>query len=123
MKIAKRVLFKLPRFVVPESVKKPLIYSFVIFLVTTVAATAYFIAAQPEVPIFYSLAQPNQQLAAKSWLFLFPGIALIINLLHLLLLSAMKEYEAILLKLFGFSTVAIQFLLLLALLRIIYITW
>ncbi len=123
MKIVKRTFFRLPKFVIPESAKKPLSYSVAISLLITVAAVSYFIAAQPAVPMFYSLAQPNQQLATKPWLFLFPGIAFAINFIHLLLLSAMKDYEIILLRLFGFFTVVIQFLLLLALLRIIYITW
>ena len=76
---------------------------------------------QPQVPLFYSLARPAEQLASKEWLFVIPAISGAISFIHLILLNSYLEYDRMILKLFSWSTVALQLVISLGLLRILYI--
>lgn len=86
-----------------------------------IALVFSFFSAQPQVPMFYSLAQANQQLASKVWLFLFGGISISITVVHLSLILSFRQLDLFLLRLFIWTTVLIQTLLLMALLRIIFV--
>lgn len=38
----------------------------------------YFFLLQPQIPLFYSLARVEDQMTNKEWIFLFPGLTLLI---------------------------------------------
>jgi len=76
---------------------------------------------QPQVPLFYSLAQSEQQLAQKYWLFLIPGFSLTVSLLHTFIVIIFKKLDQLMLKLFARGTLLIQVLLSVVLLRILLI--
>lgn len=38
----------------------------------------YFFLLQPQIPLFYSLARVEDQMTNKEWIFLFPGLALLL---------------------------------------------
>jgi hypothetical protein len=76
---------------------------------------------QPVVPLFYSLPRESQHLVAKEWLFIFPAISMFITILHGSILTTSQNSEALLLRLFAWTTVSIQIVLFLALLRIVLI--
>lgn len=88
-------------------------------LFTTIA---YF-RSQPQLPIFYSLPEPNDYLADKQWIFIFPVLSATITILHLLLLPLMRSHHRMMNVLFAWLTVIIQTLCTLAAVRIIWITW
>lgn len=106
----------------PQSIKRPLFFSWVLLLFMLIITTIYFFIAQPELPIFYSLGTKQDQLANKIFLFLFPLISFITNLIHLALIKIVKDYSLIMLQLFVGVTVGLQVMLLYALLRIVIIT-
>ncbi|MBP7768565.1 hypothetical protein KA082_01895 [Candidatus Woesebacteria bacterium] len=105
-----------------EGIKKPLITSVAVTGFITVLCTIFYFFTQPVIPLFYSLARNDQALTTKEWIFLFPIISLVITLLHSLLLSFFKDLDALVLRLFAWMTVVMQFFLILALVRIIVIT-
>jgi len=113
---------ELPVFIQPPAwVKTPFRFSYLITLGLILSVLIYYFRIQPIVPLYYSLAQPAQQLAPKEWLGLFPAISLLITVLHLGIVQKNKEYDHLLIQLFSWTTVVIQVLLALALFRIIMI--
>lgn len=76
---------------------------------------------QPVIPLFYSLSQPQQQLTNKEWIFLLPGLALMIIGVHYFLTQAFSKTQPLLIKLFSWTTLFIEILILMAFLRIILI--
>lgn len=94
--------------------------SFITGVLMLLALTSFF-RLQPEIPIFYSLAQKHDFLAPKLWVFIFPCLSLVITITHFFLLSILKSLEKIVIQLFAWATVIIQSLLALSLIRIIFI--
>lgn len=78
---------------------------------------------QPEIPIFYSLAQSNQQLANKYWIFLFPALSFFTTIINFSLIKKNSDLEAILVTVISWTTTVWQILLLLTCLRLIMIVW
>lgn len=111
------------RYRLPSFLKTPLLLSFLISCVTALVVLVAYFRVQPVVPIFYTLAEKNQQLAAKEWMFLFPAISFAISFGHLWLLYGYRTYTELILKIFAWTTVAIQTALALALLRVVIIIW
>jgi len=110
------------KFKVPEVAKKTLYASYAVSLIQIGVAVAAFLFLQPELPLFYTLAEEEQQLAPKIWVLIFPLLSVIINLIHSVLISLDTKKEVVLLSLFARVTTVLQVALLLALLRIVYIT-
>lgn len=88
-------------------------------LVITLVSIGVLPFLQPVIPIFYTLAQPEKQLAAKSWLLLFPLAAWLITLLHFSLLKAMKDLDRGMQKIFCWATVGLVSIIGLLLIRLI----
>ncbi|MEX0895420.1 MAG: hypothetical protein WDZ94_00600 [Patescibacteria group bacterium] len=107
----------------PTLAKKQLLWSFYLTTAITLIATVFYFFAQPHLPFFYTLPLDSQMLAPKLWLFLFPSISLGITLLHMILLGLFYDLDELILRLFANATTIIQSILLLALVRIIVITW
>jgi hypothetical protein len=108
---------------VPTEIKKQLLLSFYLTVAITLAATVYYFVAQPELPFFYTLPIPEQSLGPKEWLFFFPILSFLITLLHMIIISIYHDLTPLLLKLFAAMTAVIQVVQLLALMRIIFITF
>lgn len=106
----------------PLFAKVPLIISFVIVAILIATSTFYFSISQPEIPLFYSLARPEQSLVSNKWIFLLPTIGLTIAGLHMFLLSILNEMSTALLKIFAWLTVVLEILILGILIRIVLIT-
>lgn len=101
--------------------KIPLLWSFLITTASALAVSVFFFKIQPQVPIFYSLPRPAQHLASKQWLFLFPAISFLISFIQVVILRIIKQKDKLLIKLFAWTSVGMQFLLGIALLRILII--
>ncbi len=100
------------------------------FMIAALACTAlcigvsiyYFLVGQPVIPLLFTLARPSQHLIPKIWVFSIPAISLVINLGHLWIVRAVASMSSTLGKVFSLFTLAEQILLLVALLRVAYIT-
>lgn len=113
---------KLASFKLPKEIKSIMTISVVITMLQLFIATISVVYLQPEVPMLYTLPSLEQQLVNKSWLFAFPIISISINLLHTVIMGIGGKKDITLLNLFSRATLVIQILLLLALVRIMYIT-
>ena len=96
-----------------------MIASWTVNLLLVGLAIVFYFQLPPQIPLFYSLAEDNQQLAHKIWFFLLPAIGLIINLLHTFLLNFFRHYDEFLIRLFAGLTLAWQILILIIAARII----
>ena len=97
-----------------------LIISLFMFLVSLI----YLPKAQPELPLFYTLDQTIGPLTNKWMLLILPGFAFIISLINLSITTKLKNTLSLLvLKLYTWANLVIVSLLLVALLRIIYVTF
>ena len=83
-----------------------------------IAVFSYF-RLQPEIPIFYSLAEPAEQLARKEAIFILPLFGTAIFVLHMLSLGIIKSYDSFLRRLFALVTLVLELLILVVNLRII----
>jgi len=108
----------------PPNLIKPLATSFFLTLVMFLFSFIYLSKAQPELPIFYTLDSTRGPLMKKWWLLLLPVIALGFNFINFSLVLKLKsQLENLLLRLFVMASLFINVIMLIALLRIIYITW
>ncbi len=76
---------------------------------------------QPIIPLLYSVTDPNQQLVSKWWILLFPGLSILFTSLHFLLARLLKDWAEIIIRLIAWSTVALQVILALTIVRIIWV--
>lgn len=106
---------------IPQTVKTPYLIIYLFTLIAGLLTLTFYFRTQPVIPIFYSLAEPAQHLATKEWIFIFPGIMLVISFIHTSLMRFINKSEKLLLKLFAWTTVVVQTVFLLALIRIVYI--
>jgi hypothetical protein len=109
-------------FHIPRYLKAPFLLSILASALLSFSVLVIYFTVAPQLPFFYSLSQPQEYLARKEWLFLFPTLSWSVTLLHLFLLPAVKKYEHVIQQLFAWTAVIFQFLLCLALFRIINIT-
>lgn len=107
---------------ITKTVQAPTSVSWILFFLFLVTTIIYYFLAQPELPLFYTVATKQDQLAPKLFLFIFPAVSLSMNVLHFFIFRALQRYSAILLKLFVGTTIGLQILLGFALFRIILIT-
>lgn len=107
---------------VPAVVKKRVSYSFYLTTITTLAASGFYFFLQPEIPLFYTLALSEQVLAPKIWLALFPSLSFLITILHMIIIGFLHDLDEQVLRLFAITTITIQSIVLLALIRILSIT-
>lgn len=91
--------------------------------VITLLASIFYFIAQPVIPILYSLPRPEQALAPKLWIFVFPVISLVLSIVHIILIGKFKDLDEFILKMFAWVTVFLQLFIAAVLVRIIYIIW
>ncbi len=91
--------------------------------VITLLASIFYFIAQPIIPILYSLPRPEQALAPKLWIFVFPVMSLVLSIVHIILIGRFKDLDEFILKMFAWVTVFMQLFIAALLVRIIYIIW
>ncbi len=109
------------RVVIPRVLRIPFLLCLLISSSVTLLVLVAYFTAQPVIPMFYSLAQPKQQLAAKEWLFLFPFLSFVITGLHIAIARWLYPQTRVIVQLFSWTTLAIQIMLALSLVRILVI--
>jgi hypothetical protein len=108
---------------VPRYIRTHFLLSIAASCFLTLLTTIAYFQLQPKVPIFYSLGEPNEYLADKAWLFVFPALSTMITITHLLLLSALRLHQKVMNQLFGWLTLIVQGLCVVAAVRIVSIIW
>ena len=117
-KSTKKVRIKLS---LPEETKTSVALSVALIFLNAAAALLGYFFVQPNIPLFYSLAQNDQQLVNKEYLFVLPFLSLTFGVMNILLITILKKYDKLLLSLFSWVATIFQVLLLFALLRILLI--
>ncbi|MCA9369443.1 hypothetical protein KC721_04025, partial [Candidatus Woesebacteria bacterium] len=100
---------------VPSEIRFPLATIQVISVLSIIIATLGYFILPPQIPLFYSLAQPTQQLVPKLFIGILPGIAVLFGTLNTILCIEMRRYDQLLLKLFAWFAVVISVVILLSL--------
>ena len=107
------------KFRLPRVVRTPLFLLYLLGLFSLLMALTYYFRVQPQIPMFYTLAQDSNQLVPREWLFFFPAITLGISTIHTIIVLRMQSAHQLLLLLFSWTSVVITGLLVLSMLRII----
>jgi hypothetical protein len=105
----------------PQFVRTPFLISYLITFSLSLFVLVIYLRIQPTVPLFYSLARPTQHLVPKEWLFIVPALSGAISVSHLILINIFEEYDQLIRLLFSWTTVAIQIVLAVAVIRSILI--
>lgn len=105
----------------PEGVHTPFAITLSITLLTGLISTIGYFLLPPEIPIFYSLALSSQHLAAKEFVFVLPGLAILFVLVNSTIMMRLQKYDVLLIRLFAWITTVCLSLLLFALIRILTI--
>lgn len=92
------------------------------FIVSLVIAGFAFFFSPPEVPIWYSLSIPEQQLDQKTMLFLFPSSIAVMTIAHFFLNKKLRQIDAQLALIFSYATLIPISIILVAQLRIVILT-
>lgn len=95
--------------------------SFLLAILTTAIAILAFLFLPNQIPLWYSLAIPEQQLVPKFMVFLFPGGIWLITLIHLIIAARLNSLDAVIVRIFAYATTLINLLLLVGLIHLIYI--
>lgn len=119
----KRVAFKLPslRLQLDRSIRTPFLISYLFAAIASFLAVGFYLQLSPVIPLFYTLAERSAQLTIKEWIFFFPVFALTVSVLHTIIVQGLHERGRVVARLFAWSTVMIQLILTLCILRIIMI--
>jgi hypothetical protein len=105
----------------PTEIKASLLGSYVLSLGQALAVLSVYFRLPPVVPLWYTMANAQDQLAAKEWLLIIPALSITVSIVHTLLAPLLNEYGPLLMKLFGWATVVVHVVFALSLLRIIMI--
>lgn len=111
------------RFRLPKYLRTYFVVSLIASCLLTLFVTISYFRLQPVVPIFYSLGEPTDYVADKTWLFFFPAFSFTVTILHLLILPTLRSYHKVMNQLFGWVTLMMQALCIVAAVRIILIIW
>ncbi len=110
-------------FRLPKYLRTYFAISLVASCALTLLVTIAYFQVQPLIPIFYSLGEPADYVAPKMWLFVFPAFSFTVTILHLLILPSLRSYHRVMNQLFGWVTLTMQALCIVAALRIMMIIW
>lgn len=91
--------------------------SFLFFFHCVLAIVGFFWLLPASIPLWYSFVRPEDQLAPKAFVFLFPGLSLIFLLFYNMLTSQLKQHETAL-QVLWFGTVASLIFLTIAMVRV-----
>lgn len=74
---------------------------------------------QPVVPLFYTLPSGDEQLMSKEYLYILPGLGILINIITLIFVNLKRDYDETILKLMTIVVLVFQILILSVTARII----
>ena len=100
---------------------RELILSFAITLLALLLTVVAFFILPPLVPLWYSLAIPEQRLVPKLFLFLFPIGMFLLTMIHMLIIKRLRSMDATIIKIFSYGTTLVTSLFFVALIHIVYV--
>jgi hypothetical protein len=100
---------------------KELLFSYALTFVAAILGIGSLFLLPSEVPIWFSLAIPEQQLMPKVLILVFPVTMLVICLLHTLIIRRLRSMDETIIKIFSFGTTLTTLLLLVGLIHIMYL--
>jgi hypothetical protein len=106
----------------PKSIRTPLLLCWLTSCGITLITLILIFTLPPVIPLWYSLATLNQQLAPREWLLVLPALSFAITFMHWLMLEWYKDYTLLVNKLLIWMGVWLQGMLALALIRILFLT-
>lgn len=111
--------FRQGAFQFPRFLRTPILVTSLLSCILTLLTLVFVPRLQPTVPLFYTLADVNDFLVPKMWLFVFPALSILITVTHLWLLRVLHSHDRLIVQVFCWQTVIIQSLLLISLIRIL----
>jgi hypothetical protein len=82
----------------------------------------YFFVLPPQIPMFYSLARPQDQLADKIWIFVFPALAVFMGLVQIPFMRVHQaEEHQTTVRVFSLGSIFLLVLLAIVFTRIIFL--
>lgn len=103
---------------IPKQLRTAYLLSLLCVSITALLALIMYTAFPPEIPLFYSLASPEQQVVKKVWVLLIPVIALTIFIVNITYIRFNKNFDTILTQITTWSSTFLLALCLLILIRI-----
>lgn len=105
----------------PAEIKASLLGSYVLSLIQVLAVLSVYFRLPPVLPLWYTMANAQDQLASKEWLLVIPILSVTVSVLHTILAPLLNEYGPLLVKLFGWATIIVHVIFAVSLIRIIMI--
>jgi len=91
----------------PKNYRQLALFAVIANLATLAFSLIFFSSLQRKIPLFYSLPD-TQQLINKEAILILPGLALIINISHFLIIKRFKNAHPTILQVFLLSTLTLQ---------------
>lgn len=104
----------------PE-LKTSVLLSYLITTSVLLLSLVFLHRLPPEIPVFYTLSQGDQQLAAREWIFAFGGVLAALSFAQFFFASRLADIELPAAHIFSKATLLLQGLVVFALLRILVI--
>ena len=108
-------------FQAPKELKLPLLLCLLAVGISGLITVTTYSSTQPQVPLFYSLSNPDQQLVPKQWLFFFPILSALILILHRIFIYFLRKQDEKITKMFTWITLFLLCFLNFGLLRILFV--
>ncbi|PWU22509.1 hypothetical protein C5B42_05845 [Candidatus Cerribacteria bacterium 'Amazon FNV 2010 28 9'] len=105
----------------PKKRQSPLLFAFILFIISIVLSIMSLFILPPQIPLLYSLAIPEQQLVSTFYIFVYPAAMGLILLLNILLISRFKGIDQPLKRLFSSATLLVVLLFFVGLIHTLYI--
>jgi len=99
-----------------------LIISTLLAILTTGLTVAGLSSLQPEIPLWYTFTQASQSLTSKWWILVIPFSSLLFNASIIALVLGSRRIDEFIVRMYCWSTILNQGILLLALIRVLLIT-
>jgi hypothetical protein len=103
----------------PDPVMRTLRTAVLLTIALTATVGIFYSFLQPKIPLFYTLAQPENQLVHKAWIFFFPAFAWIISVGHFILIKSLTNLTEGVRRIFSWVTLGLVIMIGLLLVRII----
>lgn len=98
-----------------------IIISTLLAIITTSLTVATLPSLQPQIPLWYTFTVPSQSLTSKWWILILPLGSLVFNASIVFLLLVSKRIDDFMIRMYAWSTILNQGILLVALVRILAI--
>lgn len=111
------------RLFLPKDVRVPFFISLFFATVCALFTLMLYTRIQPQVPLFYSLAEQENQLAARHWLLLLPAMAGISVLTHFIGIQFFLKQDHFIIKMISWLSVFFTAFCVFATIRIFVVTF